>query len=890
MFTSKHSRSHERGVALIATLLILIMLSALAIAVMYKVNSEQRMQKTDSGNTRAFYAAEAAMEKMNADLNALYSAQSSPTWCDITALQANPPLQADVNATYPEYQITIPNPPGGCAAPPSVAQTISTGPNAGLQALVVPLQLQVTADTVAGEEVRMLRQVQVAEIPVFQFGVFSQTDLDFFPGPTFDFNGRVQSNGNLFLADTSSLIFHTAIRAAGDVIRDRMLNTAGTVAQGRTGTVLIPTAPAGCDGAKPACRNLGVTPTNEGSSTNGPTPPYASAMWVPPGTSNAGWATLSTSTYHGMILSGTTGARPLNLAFVQTGVDPIEIIRRPALGEIPTSAVAESREYSLAQIRVLLSDDPSELPGGAGDGQNIRLANLQTNGAAPNYTNGVPVGGVGNVFFAEGTTAAVSTETNWIKPAAEATLVPAGAPLLSATTWNLLDGYLRVEVRYADGSYHPVTQEWLQLGFARGLLPPAAGAPNAINPNAILIFQQQSDRNGNGVLDPPVAACPLPTCNPAKPAIPAEVLTDGTTGSVVTGPGTRNNWYPINFYDAREGELRENQRTTTVCAVGGILNVVEIDVANLRKWLLGTIGATGTLVENTSQNGYVLYFSDHRGMMLNANGQKRGEYGFEDVINPATAAGTPNGVLDTAEDVNGNGLLDKYGQNDLGLGFGAVGSHTATITCLTTARKNWVSGARHGVFLVDGALGQVPTKADGTGGFTLATDNSAYVVGPYNANAAGFGNPHASSAVIADTVTLLSPSWTNFKSLNSPANITGRAATTTYWRVAIAMGKTLPFPLPTWAGAPQDFGTDGGVHNFLRFLENWGGQNANYLGSMISLYTSQYANGSFKCCGTTYGAPNRNYAFDTDFLDLSKMPPGTPRFRDVNNLGFQQVF
>ncbi len=35
--------------------------------------------------------------------------------------------------------------------------------------------------------------------------------------------------------------------------------------------------------------------------------------------------------------------------------------------------------------------------------------------------------------------------------------------------------------------------------------------------------------------------------------------------------------------------------------------------------------------------------------------------------------------------------------------------------------------------------------------------------------------------------------------------------------------------------------------------------------------------------------PTRAYAFDTDFLDLDKLPPGTPRFRDVVNLGFRQI-
>jgi len=895
----------QRGVALVSVLLMLAMMSAMAVALVYKVNHEQRLQSADSGNTAAYYGAEAGMEKMMADLSLLYAQIAAPTNCDIARLQAFPPPQSAVGNTYPEYVFNVPTAGGGCVAPPTTVQTISSGPNAGLQAGIVRMSLQVTADSNAGDEARLIRNVEVAQIPVFQFGVFSDSDLSYFPGPNFDFAGRVQTNGNLFLAEGggSTLTFHSPMRAAGDVVRDQLANGASTTAQGRTGNVLIPTAPNGCDGGKPACRNLTVNP-NDGSSIGGPTPTYSPTGT---GTVNPAWNTLSTSTYAGMILSGTTGARQLTLSFVQPGVGPIEIVRRPLPGESPTSLVGESRLYNEAQIRVLLSDNPAELPGGTGDPQNIRLANVQTSAAAPNYTNGVPVAGLaGNTYFAEGilttvTKAGVTTpsvgpggENNWnivpaTPPPMQATLVPATAPLLTPTTtvaagtttvvqpWNLLDGYLRVESRQNNGVFLPVTQEWLQLGFARGVNPPSAGALNTVHPNAILLLQMQADRNGDGV------------------ASNAELVTDGGTNSVIIGPATRNNWYPINMYEAREGEFRENQRATANCSVGGVLNLVEIDVNNLQRWLTGAIGATGAATEFTSQNGYILYISDRRGMIASPTaGVKNGEYGYEDVINPSSAAGTPDQTLNPGEDVNGNGLLDTYSVNFLGLGFGVPqpGSlPNKPVSCMAVARPNWVSGPRHGIRLVNGSLGNLPVRPDNNlGGFTVAAEEPAYILGNYNANNGGFGDPHSEAAVMGDTVTLLSNSWSDLSSFSSPATVAGRVATTTYYRVAIATGKNINFPQPGFAGVPQDFGTDGGVHNFLRYLENWGNATLNYRGSMVSLFYSQYATGVFKCCGTVYSPPTRNYAFDTDFLDLSKLPPGTPRFRDIVNVGFQQVF
>ena len=896
----------ERGMALITTLLLLTLMSAVAVALVYKVNHEQHLQGADSGNTVAYYGAEAGMEKMMADLSLLYTQKAAPTNCDIINLENTPPNQAAVGSTYREYVFNVPPPPGGgCAAPATNVQTISSGPNSGLQAEIIRMNLQVTADSPAGDEARLIRNVEVAEIPVFQFGVFSQSDLSYFPGPNFDFAGRVQTNGNLFLAEGggTTLTFHSPIRAAGDVVRDQLANGASTTAQGRTGQVLIPTAPNGCNAGQPACRNLRVNP-NEGSSTGGPTPAYS-----PTGTGavNPTWSSLSTSTYAGTILSGTTGARQLTLSFVQPGVGPIEIVRRPLPGEVPTSLVGESRLYNEAQIRVLLSDNPAELPGGAGDPQNIRLANVKTSGASPDYSNGVPVAGlVGNTFFAEGvnvtdTTAGVTTtrvwpggETNWTNvpitpPPAEATLVPVTAPVLTPTSttagatttttqpWNLLDGYLRVEIRQNDGSYAGVTKEWLELGFARGVTPPGTGLLNTVHPNAILLLQMQADRNGDGT------------------ASAAELMTDGGTNSVITGPATRNNWYPINMYETREGEFRENQRVTANCSIGGVLNLVEIDVNNLKRWLAGTIGSSGGNAEFVSQNGYILYVSDRRGMLPSPTaGTKNGEYGYEDVINPGSVTGAPDGVLNAGEDVNQNGALDTYSANFLGLGFGVLQPGklpNTAVSCVSTARPNWVSGPRHAVRLVNGALGNLPLRPDnGQGGFTLASEQPTYVLGNYNANGGGFGDPHAAAAVIADTVTLLSNNWTDISSFTSPATVAGRLAATSYYRLAIASGKNINFPQPGFVGVPQDFGTDGGVHNFLRYLENWGGQALNYKGSMVSLFYSQYATGVFKCCGTVYSPPTRAYAFDTDFLDLSKLPPGTPKFRDVVNVGFQQVY
>jgi hypothetical protein len=110
---------------------------------------------------------------------------------------------------------------------------------------------------------------------------------------------------------------------------------------------------------------------------------------------------------------------------------------------------------------------------------------------------------------------------------------------------------------------------------------------------------------------------------------------------------------------------------------------------------------------------------------------------------------------------------------------------------------------------------------------------------------------------------------------------------TTWYRFAVIAGKGKSFPYI--GGLYQDYGTDGGVHNFLRYLENWGGQTVNYRGSIASFYYNRQAVGLYKCCTNVYGPPTRGYNFDSEFLDPSLLPPKTPMFRDVNTTGFVQI-
>jgi hypothetical protein len=462
----------------------------------------------------------------------------------------------------------------------------------------------------------------------------------------------------------------------------------------------------------------------------------------------------------------------------------------------------------------------------------------------------------------------------------------------------LISGWLRVEYKDSNGTWRGVTNEWLALGIGRSvstftpIYNPNPTAKTGPNPNAILVLQEFASDNTGLV----------------------------TRNAVATG----TSWYPINFYDPREGQVRESRLTHATngvaaeqCTVNGIMNAVELDVANLNNWITNTVN--GKNVEYKEQNGYVLFFADRRGMLpspranaadgpLSTAGILTGEYGFEDVVNVASSpTGLPNGVdggaAELGEDLNGSNSLDTYGAANVGDGFRvattALGYPYFSIDCLTQGRMNRVTGARHVLRLTDGSVGNLPLSVKG-GGLTVASENPVYVFGDYNASVLQqFNDPpaknHSPAAIIADAVTLLSNNWNDTNDMYNPSDAFSRLGSNTYYRVAVAGGKSLAFS--NTAGANDvTWGTDGGVQNFLRYIEAWntptgGSSTLSYQGSLVSLYNSTYATGTFKFGqSAVYNAPNRDYSFDQLFLNPSTLPPATPMFQDVVNLSYRQDF
>lgn len=485
--------------------------------------------------------------------------------------------------------------------------------------------------------------------------------------------------------------------------------------------------------------------------------------------------------------------------------------------------------------------------------------------------------------------------------AAPALNQPISTSALANQNTGTIGGYLKVEKQDAGGNWTDVTMEILNLGF---------GAPNSggticqdPTPNAVIRIQRLRD-NGGG---PAATAC-------------SYQLSQNSW-----------DWWPNALYDAREGSFRDSAAvpgmTTSPMVMGGVMHYISLDVNNLKRWLAGTIGTTGTTALNS--NGYIVYFSDRRGNHDSTMGDvETGEYGFEDHVNSTSAAGAPDGVLQLGEDVNIGDLKwpintqQMYGAipwNDpVNIPSGATAPYSfaaarpATVIPISNtiapapgagqARVNKALLFRRALKLVNaGIVGGVSSLPDA--GLTVVAENPAYVHGNYNAvetaPPADWSNqePNRPAAIIADSIALLSRNWSDARSFERPHQMlgaNGRQALTTSYRFAAIGGKGLSFP---YCGAPcgnpgQLFGTDGGAANFLRMLEDWAGTSINYRGSIVSLHINRQAIGTYKFAAANnhiYNAGARNFSFDIDFLTPALLPPGTPMFRDVNTLQFRQI-
>lgn len=154
-------------------------------------------------------------------------------------------------------------------------------------------------------------------------------------------------------------------------------------------------------------------------------------------------------------------------------------------------------------------------------------------------------------------------------------------------------------------------------------------------------------------------------------------------------------------------------------------------------------------------------------------------------------------------------------------------------------------------------------------GLTVASPNPLYVQGHYNAPSAHLGSTNTTltkpAALIGDSVNILSSTWND---ANAGSALGSRLAGHMTVNAALLGGI-----VPSGGGYYS-----GGVENFPRFLEDWSGRTLAYNGSMVVMFFSKIARAPWGG-SDVYVPPTRQWTFDLNFMDATRLPPGTPEVR-----------
>lgn len=924
-------RSAERGSAMVIALLVLTLVSAFVAVAITRTTNETVASSNDAAETRAFSAAQGSLEVMTRNFDKIFDVKLSPAPVDLQrVIDQQPPgfeTEFDFRQNIRQTRAT---------------ETVVMTGNLlqGLNALRDEWQIESTAtERASGVQVALQRKFYNNRVPVFQFGIFYDDDLEFHPGPRFDFGGRVHSNGSLFLMAQTGLYFSSRVSAVGQVVTDVGRN--GRPWSQWDDNVYIRN---GSGTYVRLSNTMGSVQQNPATGA-----PVFSNPDMPVLYRNASWTT-NQALFQGNLLSE---QRPLDLplkiasSINGSPLDYAELVRRGrAVGDLhndgtgivpvtaataDTAVTTKERYFNKTGIRVSLADSKAKLPGCASglgtapvngpcgvrlDGNSSGDGSEPAPGTARGYQPKQMADGYqatqlnGDRFHISGRQVWIKIElvgTNPLDASTVATDVtedllslgvtePAPVVTVSGSTRFAIAGYGNRDSRSV-----VKLQRWTIPGVA--LTGTDTNFATAYTWNGV---------THNIVVADECTASDYASCTGVDNGSSGSFFADSRKYPATVDDPTRFRRvvpFPIKIFDTREGLYNDDINTGTVYGSNvpkaGVMSLVDIDVANLRGFLDGAYNismpsagtpfsaSNGRALQNTDvpeANGWVLYFSDRRG-----DADFDGEYDMEDIY------GNNDGVLQPGEDVNNNGRLDS---DFLSEAVRYTGSGAAESPAAAAVIDH--DYYRRALRLINGQ--RLPGIYDAanplnTRGFTVASENGVYVLGNYNATGiSSVGSPTASTAynpqntaahvpasIVGDAVIVLSNSWTDSRSFRYPFALSQRTATETTIRFAMLAGDARS----SYENSPNQGGGDprltGGVHNFKRFLENWSGVRLNYAGSLINLFNARNNNGAFKCCSKVYNPPTRNWVFDATFLDPRRLPPGTPMFQNIQLTGFQRI-
>jgi len=208
----------ESGFTMMIFLALLLMLTLIGINSVMTSTTEVDIAGNELNRQNAFYAAEAGLELATAEIANHYEKYGTPP----NPLPTGTIRLEDHDVTYSTRQTTGPS-----------QKTLTNGAYNGLYALATGYEITSTATRDGTDaSVTLLQEVESDLVPLFQFAVFYEEDLEIAPGPQMTLGGRVHSNGDLYLQSGNSLIMESYTTAAGSIYHGRKDGSGQSVSSG----------------------------------------------------------------------------------------------------------------------------------------------------------------------------------------------------------------------------------------------------------------------------------------------------------------------------------------------------------------------------------------------------------------------------------------------------------------------------------------------------------------------------------------------------------------------------------------------------------------------------------------------------------------------------------
>jgi len=373
----------QNGSAIVIALFVLALIGVFVALALSRSSAEAYAVGNEAAEARAVYAAQGSLEMMTRNFNKVFEVQLNPSLANITAIENEPVPGMDDRVPGPYMLGPYDFLQEVLQTSDSTTTVLNGGPYTGLIAFQDNWRLRTTATDVNGTQVQLTRNILNNRIPIFQFGIFYNDDLELFRPPRFSFGGRVHSNGNFFVSPgPAGVYFDSRVTAAGHIVTQSWRNWfTGDSANNQT---FIKNA---SDEFKQLLPTSGsVLNTTAGNSNNVfefppalPSPTPTPNVDLPPSRLNPGWDA-SKADFDGNLQNLVTPLRlPLN---VGANTDLIEMVRRgkeianPAGGDLYSNndvltpvTVADNgilraeRFANKTGIRISLADSKAKLPG-----------------------------------------------------------------------------------------------------------------------------------------------------------------------------------------------------------------------------------------------------------------------------------------------------------------------------------------------------------------------------------------------------------------------------------------------------------------------------------------------------------------------------------------------